>query len=583
MENLCIHIHTLNGTGSLSANQILTRMIFRSGWPVGSYNFFPSNIAGLPCTYTLRLNAQGFTSYEVDGDIVISLNPKNLDQQLKHLKPQGFLVTDQKVQDLNSPVQNHYSLPFSQFLPQDTPVKFKPLLKNILYVGLLSAWLDIKKDLALTTLKDFFSQTNKSKELIQLNIQAFEQGRDLGEKNPSSFSLKKPKTNQPPLLMDGNTAIALGALFSGCQLLSWYPITPASSVAESFEKWANHYYKKIKGKNTFCVLQTEDEISAFTQVIGAGWTGLRAMTVTSGPGLSLMNEAAGLAYFAEVPSVICNVQRAGPSTGLPTKTQQSDLLSSCFLSHGDGSPIVLMPATVQECFEFTQKAFDFAETFQTLVVLLTNLDLGMNLQASHSFHYPKNPFQRGKVLKQNIPADFARYKDTDGDGVSYRVLPSTPLAQSYLTRGSGHNEQAEYSENPEDYMQKLDKLKTKWETVKKQVPPSVINDQSSSSLAFVTFGNNQKAIEEAQDLLNKENMPTNFMRVRSYPFAQNTKSFLDKHSQIFIVEQNRDGQLKKLLSGEFPDQAHKFKSILQYDGRPFHSTPIYKQFKQEIV
>ena len=592
MKNLSLHIDTVNGTGSLSANQILTRMLFRSGLAVGSYNFFPSNISGLACTYSLRLNSKGHVAYEPMGDILISLNPISLSQNIKNLKKDGLLVTDQKNKTTIAFKGLHYDLPLTKIVSEfkDIPIKIKPLLKNILYVGLLAGWLEIDNEISTKTLSDFFKTKHKSLELLNLNLKLFNKGKELAQQHPLPASLeknrvKKSQTNSSKnsILIDGNTAIALGSLFAGCQFLSWYPITPSSSIAETFEKFTNKYQKDEDGKKKFAIIQSEDEISALTQVIGAGWAGLRAMTVTSGPGLSLMNEAAGLSYFSEIPAVLCNVQRGGPSTGLPTRTQQGDLLSSCFLSHGDTSHVVLIPGTVEECFSLSQKAFDLAEELQTLVVILSDLDLGMNLHESSVFDYTEKPLKRGKILTEEDlqSKNFSRYKDSKQDGISYRSLPGTKHPdKAYLTRGSGHNEKAEYSEDPEDYSQKLDKLKRKWATAKTMVPEPIIDFDKNNHLAFVTFGNNEKAIHEIRSLLKQENISTNFMRVRSYPFPDSVKTFLEQHSTLFVVEQNRDAQLKKLLSGEFPCEASKLESILQYDGRPFYSENIKQQFNK---
>lgn len=618
MKTISIHIDTVNGTGSLSANQMLTRMIFRSGLDVGSYNFFPSNIAGLPCSYNLHIGSTGFVNsmaYNPEADIIVSLSPKTLVKNIFNLKKEGLLVTDDKNKTPIECKSSHYDLPISQSISliPSVPVKMKTFLKNILYVALIAQWLKLDKQICLQVLKDFFPQAKS--EVLDLNLQAFDKGTNLARQNPlpsffknldlqtsvcdknlrtspsdksqqdsPDYKNKQTSCNSEDLiLMDGNAAMALGALFAGCQFLSWYPITPASSVSESFEKFANKYQVNKQGKKRFVVLQSEDEIAALTQVIGASWAGLRAMTVTSGPGLSLMAEAAGLSYFSETPSVVCNIQRAGPSTGLPTRTQQADLLSSCFLSHGDSRHIVLMPGTLEECFSLTYQAFDLAEQLQTLVIILSDLDLGMNLQTGLAFDYKKQDLKRGKILSEKDlkSMDFYRYKDVDGDGISYRSLPGTNDGkQSYLTRGSGHDEKANYSEDPTSYSNKLDKLKVKWETAKSLVPEPVIDSQKDAAIAFVTFGNNTKAIQTTRQNLKKQNVSSNFMRIRSFPFTQNVKDFLEKQSEVFIVEQNRDAQLKQLLSGEFIDQAHKFKSILQYDGRPFYSKNIEKQFKE---
>ncbi|MCY4512970.1 MAG: 2-oxoacid:acceptor oxidoreductase family protein [Bdellovibrionales bacterium] len=621
MIDLTIHIATLNGTGSLSANEILTRVLFREGFPVGSYNFFPSNIAGLPCTYTLRINSSGYISYNPEGDILINLNPKTLNKDLQNLKPSGILVTDKKnekyLQDLSFK-GTHLSLPITEAvnsLPK-LPLRLKKLFRNMIYVGLVCEWLNISKDSISQTVADFFQRAGKSNDIANLNKLAINKGCELGKQNPISllnskdssksnnhlhqtmnniqplFSQKNSSASKKPIikdddgeriLIDGNTAVALGALSAGCQLLSWYPITPSSSLAESFEKIANKYQKTKEGQRKFVVFQAEDELAAIHHVLGAGWAGLRAMTATSGPGLSLMAEGAGLAYFAEVPAVLCDVQRAGPSTGLPTRTQQGDLLSACFLSHGDAKHPVLIPGTVEESFSFAFKAFDLAEQTQTLVILLMDLDLGMNLHASPLFQPEKQALKRGKVLnKEDLnKRDFARYRDVDQDGVSYRALPGTAhFKAGYFTRGSGHNEKAQYTEDPKEYSFMLDKLKKKWETIKSLVPNPIIESEEDTPLAFVTFGNNENVLREVRDILKKKGIKINYMRIRSYPFSEKVGNFLKSHSHIFVVEQNREGQLKQLLNGEFPEERSKMKSILQYDGRPFFVKNVLQQLEK---
>ncbi len=622
MENLSINIATANGTGSLSANHLLTKTLFRAGWPVGAYNFFPSNIAGLPCLYSLRLNSKGYTGFSDMADVLISLNPKNLFDDLNSLKPQGLLVSDEKdktEQMLNGetpasqnfsqpqrPFQGlHWALPISQALKkmENLSLKKKIWLKNMIYAGIICEWLKIEKETVQRSIKEFF-QKAKSEEIIRQNSQAVEIGRSLAGERPFPFSPpaktflapnsnspapahKKNKAPSPPLeskpqiLIDGNTSMALGALFSGCQFVSWYPITPATSLAESFSAFAQRYQKDKEGKRKFAVLQAEDELAAAAQAIGAGWAGLRAMTVTSGPGLSLMSEGAGLSYFAEVPVVLCNIQRAGPSTGLPTRTQQSDLLSACFLSHGDSKHIVLMPGTAKEAFELTARAFDLAEELQTLVIVLSDLDLGMNLKMCETFTMDSAPLKRGKVLREKDlrKGNFLPYKDLEGDGVSCRTLPGVRHSGgAYLTRGSGHNEKAEYSERPQDYAWKLDKLKKKWETAKKMLPEPVVESFPDRTAGFVTFGPNEQSLKELRDSLELKGILTNFMRIRSFPFPQSVESFLKEQTAIFVVELNRDGQLRQVLSGEFPEQSHKMKSLLQYDGRPLAVDYIRERF-----
>ena len=610
MSDLSIHISTINGTGSLSANEILTRILFREGLPVGSYNFFPSNISGLPCVYTLRINSLGHTSYNPEGDVLISLNPKTIFKDLQNLKPSGVLVTDKKAAknfQKSAFSGTHLSLPITEAINSlpDIPLRMKKFFKNMIYVGLVCEWLNISLENVSRTISDFFQKAGKSNDIITLNETVINKGRELGNQNPAfSKPFEKPvpyssqtktnhqkstdtlagdKSKEEQILIDGNTAVALGALSAGCQLLSWYPITPSSSLAESFEKFAEKYQKTSEGKRNFAIFQAEDEIAALHHVLGAGWTGLRAMTTTSGPGLSLMAEGAGLAYFAEVPAVLCDVQRAGPSTGLPTRTQQGDLLSACFLSHGDTRHPVLIPGTAEECFSFAFKSFDLAEQTQTLVILLMDLDLGMNLQISSVFNPEKQPLQRGKVLKKEDldQRDFARYRDVDQDGISYRALPGTVhFKAGYFTRGSGHNEEAQYTEDPEEYSLMLDKLKRKWETIKSLVPAPVIESDEKTSLAFVTFGNNEKALKEVCHILREQGTKSNYMRIRAFPFSDKVEEFLKNHNNIFVVEQNREGQLKQLLSSEFPLEHAKMESITQYDGRPFFTKNIIQQFEK---
>ena len=610
MDNLSLNISTVNGTGSLSANQLLTKILFRSDWAVGSYNFFPSNIAGLPCLYNIRLNAKGYTGFFGKADILLSLNPKSFYDDLNELQPKGLLISDEKdhfdnklKQHINKPLFEglHWALPIRKSLRgiADLTPKHRILFTNIIYVGLFCEWLKIQKEVIQKTVEDFF-QVTKATSLVQQNLEAVSIGCKLACEYSFPFSL--PQKRQLPnnyesskksqsetekeqkktkILIDGNTSMALGALHAGCQFLSWYPITPATSLAETFEKFANTYQKDGEGKKKFLILQSEDELAGITQAIGAGWAGLRAMTVTSGPGLSLMSEGAGLSYFSEIPVVLCNIQRAGPSTGLPTRTQQADILSSCFLSHGDTKHIVLFPGTPKEAFDFMIKAFNLAEELQTLVIVLSDLDLGMNLKISDTFDIQDSPLKRGKVLREEDleQGDFLPYQDTKGDGISHRTLPGIRHTKgAYFNRGSGHNQKARYSERPQDYSWKLDKLEKKWQTAKTMMPEPVIESLKDRKIAFVTFGSNEQSVKELRSDLEQEGIYTNFMRICSFPFPKSTEKFLEDQSEIYVVEQNRQAQFKQLLSGIFPKQGVKMRSILQYDGRPLMTIHIKKQF-----
>lgn len=578
-KDVVIYISTVNGTGSLSANQMMATILFHHGLEPGSCNFFPSNIAGLPCLYALRVNTQGRTAFKDKADLLINLNPKTLLEDLKYLKSlKGCLITDKKSPSPPTSFNGtHKILPFSLLNLKECPVKAKKFLKNIIYVGLISRFLGLDKNLCQKAIHNFLSRIGKLTSLIEINLQVFNEGWRMAEENPLDLKLEKftvRKNNR--IFIDGNSAAALGALSAGCRLLSWYPITPATSLAENFEKYGSHLYKS---KN-FTLIQAEDEMAALGQVLGAGWAGLRAMTSTSGPGLSLMAEGAGLSYFAEIPAVICNVQRAGPSTGLPTRTAQGDLLSACFLSHGDTKHIVLLPGSVEECFSLTEKAFELAEELQTLIILLSDLDLAMNLHSSPTFSYAPSPLKRGKVRKAEElnEQDFERYK-SEKDGVSYRILPGTThFKAGYLTRGSGHNEQARYSESPEDYKKILNKLKTKWEKAKRLMPKPVILKEASDK-TFITFGKNESAVREAIDILKKDHGDFNYMRLLSYPFPLSVEDFLKTQKEIYVVEQNRDGQLKGLLRNEYPHLRIHFHSILKYTGQPFSPQDIVFQFQ----
>ena len=582
MQDLSVQISTVNGTGSQTANKLLTKMLFRCGFKPGSYNFFPSNIAGLPCSYFLRINALGRTALQDKTDLLISLNPQTLARDLTRLKPSGVLIKDKKDPLFsNLPLPRRVlELPLNQSLLQlpSASFKMKKALRNMISTGLLSQWMGLSEKVCQKVLEDSFKTS-----VLDLNQKAFEEGRRLAKEAALDLKINiapsAAVSSEKRILTDGNSAMALGALFSSCKLLSWYPITPATGLAESFEKYARII--EPGEEKTIISLQAEDETAALGHVLGAGWAGLRAMTATSGPGLSLMTEGAGLGYFAEVPAVICNVQRAGPSTGLPTRTAQGDLLSSCFLSHGDTKHIVLLPGTVKECFSLCALAFDLADQLQTPVILLSDLDLAMNLESSPPIPFPKTPLKRGKILSadQLDEFHFQRYSAQFEDGVSYRVLPGADHTKSgYLTRGSGHNENADYSEEPEDYRKMQDKLKKKWNFAKSLMPKPLILEAEDSLKAFVTFGKNENAVKEAVDILEEKGIRFNLLRILSYPWHPAAEEFLKKQEEIYVVEQNRDGQLKQLLLGECPCLKGKMHSILRYDGRPFSASNITDHF-----
>lgn len=578
LNNFVLSVATVNGSGSQSANQVLVRSLFRMGLPVGAKNLFPSNIAGLPTWFTIRVSKEGYVARQVANDILVALTPATLQKDLVSLKPGGIFIYPK---DTKEPAHRAdvkmLAVPFRELSSKATDsVKMRKLLVNMIYVGILAECLDIPEEILSGVIQDQF----KSKAtVVESNMKAVNVGREYAReaclKEFVPYRLQAiAKGNDGKILMDGNSASALGLLYGGCSFMSWYPITPSSSVAESFQKYSNESKVDGEKKNRFAVVQAEDELSAINMVIGAGWAGARAVTPTSGPGLSLMAEAAGLAYFAEIPAVIWDVQRAGPSTGLPTRTMQGDLRSARNLSHGDAEHILLLPGTLTECFEFGQTALDLAEQFQTLVIVLSDLDLGMNLSIGQEFQVLNRPLQRGKVLnaEQLMEAsaqgarDFARYRDVDGDAVPYRTLPATPHAQAaYFTRGTAHSETSAYTEDHDNFRELLTRLKRKFENLRVHLPKPIIEKNSKASLGLIAFGSSQAAIAETRALLKTE---TSYMRIRSLPFQDEVREYIAAHERVVVVEQNRDGQLAGLLRSDFPALAHKISSVTHFDGLP---------------
>lgn len=574
LENISIIIGTVNGSGSQSANLILQRAIFRLGVPVVGKNLFPSNIAGLPTWFVIRANNKNYTSIEEKSDIVIAMNPQTANEDVLHLKAGGTYICNSNIK-LTAPLPTGCKLVAIDFTKIAGEVvesiKVKKLLTNMVYVGVLAEMLGIPKDILDSTIRDQFSGKEK---VVDINIKAADAGRAHASTLPELHSPRKLQatdTLKNKIMMDGNTASGLGSVFAGCTFTSWYPITPSSSLAESYEMYANRLLKDDHKKNKFAMIQAEDELGAICMVAGAGWAGARAMTATSGPGISLMAEAAGLMYFAEIPGVIWNVQRAGPSTGLPTRTLQGDVLACALLSHGDTQHPLLFPATPKECFEMATTAFNIAEEFQTLVFVMNDLDLGMNQWICDELEMPKEPITRGKVLDSEglIKAgSFKRYADVDGDGIPYRTLPGTehPLA-GFFTRGTGHNDSAKYSEDPVIWEKLLNRLTKKWNTLKTKMPKAEIFI-SNSTTGVITYGSTASIMTEFLDQLKAKNKTVSTMRIKSFPFGEEVKNFIEGHETIYVLEQNRDGQMKKLLTMEYPELAPRLKSVLKYDGWP---------------
>ncbi len=572
INDVSLIIGTANGSGSQSANLILLRSMFRMGIPVGGKNLFPSNIAGLPTWFVIRASEKGYTSILPKMNIVVAVNQQTCDDDMAHLDTESLFIHNSSLRFTKPLPANALSVDFTKLASQVTDsIKLKKLLTNIVYVGVLAEMLGIPDDILQKTIGDQF---NNKKSVVDLNIAAALAGREHYKthiKLASLWKLESRQHNVGKILIDGNTAAGLGSVFAGCSFASWYPITPSSSLAESFESYCQKLRKNNNGENNYSVIQAEDELSAITMVAGAGWAGARAMTATSGPGISLMAETAGLMYFAEIPGVVWNVQRAGPSTGLPTRTLQGDILACAHLSHGDTQHPLLFPATPEECFSMAQTAFDLAERLQTLVFVLSDLDLGMNQWITNDFTYSQKPFDRGKVLSAEAlekAQQFNRYKDLDGDGIPYRTLPGTEhnLA-GYFTRGTGHDESAKYTESADVFQKLLDRLNKKWQTAKTLMPEPVI-DVQTSSLGLIAYGSTDSSIRELRDTLLQKGVKTSYLRLKAFPFTASVENYLKTHEKIVVLEQNRDGQMRKLLLQEFPEYAVKIKSSLSYDGWP---------------
>lgn len=577
VNDFSITVGTVNGSGSSTANNTILRTIFKMGVPVSGKNLFPSNIQGLPTWYTIRANKDGFIAHHEHRDIVIAMNPASFARDLASVIPGGaFYYAD----DIKQPVTRTdiaaYPMPIKTIIRNDPniPSNFRDLVSNMVYVGVLAHMLNLDMEKILAALTFHFKGKQKP---IDMNFNALKAGAEWAKANlekKDPFYIEPMNKTDGLIMADGNTAAALGSIFGGVQFAAWYPITPATSVAESLNEYLPQLRKREDGKQTYAVVQAEDELAALGMCIGAGWSGLRAMTNTSGPGLSLMTEFAGLAYYAEVPVVIWDVQRIGPSTGLPTRTSQGDLTFAYFIGHGDSQSVILLPGDVFECFEFGWRSFDVAERMQTPIFVLIDLDMGTNQWISKPFEYPQEPMDRGKVLTEKdleeLSGNWGRYLDKDGDGVGYRTFPGNkhPLS-SYFTRGTGHDEYAKYSEEASVYHANMDRLKKKQETAKQYVPAPVLRTMKGATIGIIAYGSTEAAVLEAQHQLNTEHgIKSDFLRIRALPFTKEVDKFLAKYDQIFVVEMNRDGQMDQILKTEYAQFAPKFKSVAFGDGMP---------------
>jgi 2-oxoglutarate ferredoxin oxidoreductase subunit alpha len=581
INDFSIQVATVNGSGSQTANLVLLRSIFQMGIPVSGKNMFPSNIAGLPTWYTVRANKDGFIARKKEVDFLVAMNAETAKEDVMSLEPGRAVLYDEplKLSELRSDL-TFYPVPFDKIVATVcTDAKLRRLVKNMIYDGVLSHLLEI--DMAEME-KALRKQFGKKVKAADLNMGALKAGSDYAAQNlekTDPFAVERMNKTEGMILIEGNTAAALGAMFAGVTVVAWYPITPSSSLPEALIGYMKKYRNdKETGKATYAIVQAEDEIASIGMVLGASWAGARAMTSTSGPGISLMSEFAGLAYYAEIPGVVFDIQRVGPSTGLPTRTAQGDIATTALLSHGDTKQILLLPASVEECFEMSQQAFDLSERFQQLVFVMSDLDLGMNMWMSTPFTYPEQAYDRGKVLDaesvKRLGAEWGRYKDVDGDGIPWRTLPATNMP-SYFTRGSGHNERGQYSERPDDYQRNVDRLLRKQETAKKYVPAPVVED-AETEIGIVGYGTSHWAIGECRTQLEKEfGIKTAYMRLRAYPFSQDAEAFIARYPRIYMVEQNRDAQMKMLLRIDLPAGAtNHVKSVLHYNGLPIDARSL---------
>src|SRR5438874_5388999 len=582
VNDMSIQVATVNGSGSQSSNSVLLRSIFQMGVPVSGKNLFPSNIAGLPTWYTIRANKDGYIARKKEIDFLVAMNPETAQEDVRSLAPGAAVLYDEplNLSSLRSDLV-FYSVPYDKLVAPVCPeAKLRKLVRNMVYVGVLARLLEI--DMAEIE-KAIGKQFAKKAKAANLNLAAVKAGYEYAganlQKRDPYFIQRMDKT-AGKIIIDGNSAAALGCMFAGVTFVSWYPITPSSSLAESLIDYMKRFRIGPDGKATFAIVQAEDELAAIGMVLGAGWAGARSMTATAGPGISLMSEFSGLAYYAEIPGVIWDIQRVGPSTGLPTRTSQGDILSTAFLSHGDTKHILLLPASVEECFTMAQDAFDLAERFQTLIFVMSDLDLGMNNWMADPFKYPEKPIERGKVLaKEDLDrlGNFARYKDVDGDGIGYRTLPGTDQpAAAYFARGSGHNESSQYSERPDDFEKNMERINRKFETARSFVPRPEITSSGKSNIGIIAYGTSHWAVLESRDQLWQEyKVNADYLRLRAYPFTREVHDFVEQHDRVYLVEQNRDAQMLSLLKLDVrPELVTHLRSIAHIHGLPLDARSV---------
>jgi len=593
VNDFVVKFANVNGTGSASANNMFAKAIFRMGVPVSPRNIFPSNIQGLPTWYEVRVNEKGYLARRGGGtDLMVAVNPQSMEKDLQDVVPGGYFLYDSTKPLHPGMVRDDVTflpIPLMEISQREyKDPRQRQLFKNIIYVGALSALIDIE----FKVLTDLVADQFKGKEkLIAPNVHALELGYQYAQEHfscPLHIRLKRCDEVGDRILIDGNTAVGLGAVYGGATVAAWYPITPSTSVVDAYDKYAHRLrIDPGTGKHNFAIVQAEDELAAMGMVIGACWNGARAFTATSGPGVSLMSEFLGLAYFAEIPAVLVDVQRAGPSTGMPTRTQQSDILAAAYASHGDTKHVLLFPNTPKECFDMSAQAFDLAEQLQTPVIMLTDLDLGMNDSMSDPLTWDdKQRYQRGKVLNAEELDEierFGRYVDSDDDGICYRTIPGThPSKGSFFTRGTSRDTYAVYTEDGEKYVENMDRLLKKFETAKSYVPAPEKTDRGATQYGVICVGTSSEAVREALDILEEDGISLDSMRIRAFPFNSDVDEFCATHDTIFVVEQNRDAQLRSLLMIENDVPGSKLVPLLNYDGMPITARTVMDCIRQHI-
>ena len=591
INDFSIQVATVNGSGSQTANTVLMRSLFQMGIPVSGKNMFPSNIAGLPTWFTIRASRHGYIGRRKEIDFLVAMNPETAREDVMDLDSGAAVVYDEplKLNELRSDL-HFYPVPFDKLVAPVCPeAKLRKLVRNMIYDGVLAQLLSIEMEEVHNALVKQFGK--KKAKAAELNWGACRAGFDFAAKTfakADPFRVERMNETAGKIIIDGNAACALGAMFAGVTVVTWYPITPSSSLVETLIGYMRRFrHEPETGKATYAIVQAEDELASIGMALGAGWAGARSMTATAGPGISLMSEFVGLGYYADIPTVIFDVERVGPSTSLPTRTQQGDLLTTAILSHGDTKHPMFFPCSPEECFSMSIEAFDFAEQFQTPVFVMTDLDLGMNNWMADPFTYPDKPIARGKVLSAedlDKLGGFARYKDVDGDGVGYRTLPGTnhPNA-SYFTRGSGHNAKAQYTEREDDYINNMDRLAHKFEVMRKHVPEPLVRIAEKAKIGFVALGTSDYAVRESCDQLKNEyDIDASYLRLKAYPFTEHLLDFIRRHERVYVVDQNRDGQLLGLMRLELDvDLIAKLRSLRYYGGLPLDARTVTDEVNKQ--